>query len=136
MTRHPCIGGLTSLLTAGLLLAAGPALAQEANDTASGEEEETMEEIVVVVNRSGDPVDIDALRLEQLREQVIRDFNLAQAEQEKEAWRQDLQSSVSSPDSRIAWGYDAKSEAAMRRSTINDLPMDRVQPSTVISVRF
>ena len=136
MTRHPCIGGLTRLLAAGLLLSAGLTLAQEESAAASGDEEETMEEIVVVVNRSGDPVDVDALRLEQLREQVIRDFNLAQAEQEKEAWRQDLQTSVSSPDSRIAWGYDAKSEAAMRRSTINDLPTDRVQPATVISVRF
>ena len=70
------------------------------------------------------------------RDQVIKDFDMAQAESEQELWRQGLQTSVSAPGSRIAWGYDAQSEAAMRRSTINDLPIDRVQPATVISVRF
>ena len=125
-----------AVTVAAALLVAGPALAQEEEETETAEQEEVMEEIVVVVDRSGDPVDVDALRLEQLREQVIKDFNIAQQEQEQEAWRQGLQTSVSNPDSRIAWGYDAQSEAAMRRSSINDLPMDRVQPATVISVRF
>lgn len=116
-------------------LALGPVLAQDEEDSAA-DEEEVMEEIVVTVDRSGDPVDVDALYLEQLRDQVIKDFDMAQAEQEKELWRQGLQTSVSEPGSRIAWGYDAQSEAAMRRSTINDLPIDRVQPATVISIRF
>ena len=113
-----------------------PVLAQDEEETTAGEEEEVMEEIVVTVDRSGDPIDVDALYLERLREQVIRDFDLAQAEQEEELWRQGLQTSVSAPGSRIAWGYDAQSEAAMRRSSINDLPVDRVQPATVISIRF
>lgn len=116
-------------------LAIVPVLAQDDEET-TGEEEDVMEEIIVTVDRSGDPVDVNALYLEQLRDQVIKDFDMAQAESEKELWRQGLQSSVSAPGSRIAWGYDAQSEAAMRRSTINDLPMDRVQPATVISIRF
>jgi Flp pilus assembly protein CpaB len=138
MKRHHRFLSLAAALLAGLSLA-GLSLAQEeAAEAAEAteQEEEVMEEIVVVVDRSGDPIDVDALRLEQLREQVIKDFTLAQEEQEKEAWRQGLQTTVSRPDSRIAWGYDAQAEAAMRRSTINDLPMDRVQPATVISVRF
>ena len=138
MKRRHTFYCLAATLVAGLSLA-GLSFAQEEEaepDEATEQEEEVMEEIVVVVDRSGDPIDVDALRLEQLREQVIKDFNLAQEEQEAEAWRQGLQSSVSRPDSRIAWGYDAQAEAAMRRSTINDLPMDRVQPATVISVRF
>ncbi len=124
------------LLGAALVVLSGiPVAAQEDDDTAT-EDEETIEEIVVVVDRSGDPVDVDALHLEQLRMQIIRDFDMAQEEQEKELWRQGLQTSVSNPNSRIAWGYDAQSEAAVRRSTINDLPIDRVQPATVISIRF
>ena len=97
---------------------------------------EVMEEIVVVVNKSGDPVDVDALYLDQLRTRVIKDFESLQAEQEKEVWRQGLQTSFKPPESRISWGYDAKEEAAMRRSSINDLPTDRVKPATIISVSF
>jgi hypothetical protein len=100
------------------------------------DDEEVMEEIVVVVNKSGDPVDVDALYLDQLRTRVIKDFETLQAEQEKEVWRQGLQTSYKPPESRISWGYDAKEEAAMRRSSINDLPTDRVKPATIISVSF
>ena len=117
-------------------LAMVPVLAQDEEDSAADEEEEVIEEIVVTVDRSGDPIDVDALYLEQLREQVIKEFDMAQAEQEEELWRQGLQTSVTAPGSRIAWGYDAQSEAAMRRSSMNDLPVDRVQPATVISIRF
>ena len=112
-----------------------PVLAQDDEELDPEEVEAVMEEIVVTVDRSGDPVDVDALYLEQLRSQVIKDFDLAQEEQEKELWSQGLQTSVSAPGSRIAWGYDAQSEAAVRRSSMNDLPIDRVQPATVISVR-
>jgi uncharacterized protein YycO len=109
--------------------------AQEENAT-DYDDEEVMEEIVVVVNKSGDPVDVDALYLDQLRTRVIKDFESLQAEQEKEVWRQGLQTSFKPPESRISWGYDAKEEAAMRRSSINDLPTDRVKPATIISVSF
>jgi len=101
------------------------------------DDDEPIEEIVVTVNRSGDRVDVDALYLEQLRTRIIKEFNYAQAEQEEELWRQSLRTPVQAPDSRIAWGYDAQSEAAMRRtSQINDLPIDRVKPATIFSIRF
>jgi len=45
--------------------------AQEENAT-DYDDEEVMEEIVVVVNKSGDPVDVDALYLDQLRTRVIK----------------------------------------------------------------
>jgi hypothetical protein len=136
MKRHRHIRKYGVAIAVGLLVA-GLAIAQEEDaDEDAADEEDVMEEIVVVVDRSGDPVDVDALYLEQMRDQVIKDFNIAQQEQEKEAWRQGLQTSVSNPNSRISWGYDAQSEAAIRRSAMNDLPMDRVQPATVISVSF
>ena len=120
----------TGLLCAGIVIAQ-----EEADEEAVAEEEEVIDEIVVVIDRSPD-VDVNALYLEQMRDQVIKEFDMAQQEQEAEAWRQGLQSSVSSPNSRISWGYDAQSEAAIKRSAINDLPMDTVQPATVISVSF
>ena len=132
MTLRRTIGLFGAAVVA---LAIAPVFAQD-DDDAAADEEEVIEEIVVTVDRSGDPVDVDALYLEQLRDQVIKDFDMAQAEQEKELWRQGLQTSVSAPGSRIAWGYDAQSEAAVRRSRMNDLPIDRVQPAPVISIRF
>jgi hypothetical protein len=105
--------------------------------TEEAADDEVMEEIVVTVNKDGDPVDVDALYLEQLRDQVIRDYNFAQAEQEEEEWRQSLPTSVQAPGSRIRWGYDPRSEAAMRRqSSINDLHFDRTRPATIFSVGF
>ena len=122
------------LLIAGVCVASPAVLWGQEEDDA--DEEEAMEEIVVVVDRDGDPVDVNALYLEQLRTRVIKDFEMAQLESGREDWRMSLQTSVSVPDSRISWGYDARSEAAMRRSIATDLPMDGVRPATVISIRF
>jgi hypothetical protein len=98
---------------------------------------ESIEEIVVVVNRAGKPVNINALRLEEIRLKVIREFELEQADQEKEFWRQKFRSSLKRSASRIAWGYDAQWEAARVRYTqAYYLPIDRVRPATLISVRF
>jgi hypothetical protein len=112
-----------------------------AQDTDTGQdddgEDDVIEEIIVTVNKDGDPVDVDALYLEQMRDQVIRDFDYAKAEQEEEEWRQSLPTSVQAPGSRIRWGYDPRSEAAMRRqSNINDLYIDQNRPATIFSVGF
>ena len=110
---------------------------QAQDDDAEGADDEVIEEIVVTVNKDGDPVDVDALYLEQMRDQVIRDFDFAKAEQEEEEWRQSLPTSVQAPGSRISWGYDPRSEAAMRRqSSINDLHFDQNRPATIFSVGF
>jgi hypothetical protein len=119
-----------------LLALGAPAYAQEA-DSGDDADEEVIDEIVVTVDKDGDPVDVDALYLDQLRDQVIRDFEFARAEQEQEEWRQSLPTSVQAPGSRIRWGYDPRSEAAMRRdSSINDLHFDQTRPATIFSVGF
>ena len=133
MKRIRKFGTVTAALVALASLLVWTTLRAQEEDA---DDEEVMEEIVVVVNRAGDPVDVDALYLDQLRTRVIKDFETLQAEQEEEVWRQGLQTSFKPPESRISWGYDAKEEAAMRRSSINDLPMDRVKPATIISVSF
>jgi hypothetical protein len=130
-----------SVLAAAIFAAAwlslwAPVQAQD-EAQADSEEEEVIEEIIVTVNKDGDPVDVDALYLEQLRDQIIRDYEFAQAEQAEEEWRQSLPTSVQAPGSRISWGYDPRTEAAMRRqSNINDLPFDRNRPATIISLGF
>ena len=98
---------------------------------------EPIEEIVVVVDRDGKPIDVDALRLEEAKLKIIQDFELEHTKLEQELWRLKLRSAINHNTSRIAWGYDAQSDAAkVRHSRGSELPIDRVKPATVISIRF
>lgn len=116
-----------------------PFLAANAQETSATEsdDEASIDEIVIVVDRAGRRVDIDALRLEEARLKVIREFAIEQHKQEEELWRQKLRFAIQRNSSRIAWGYDAQADAARYRyAQANYLPIDRLQPATVISVRF
>lgn len=98
---------------------------------------EPIEEIVVVVDRDGKPIDVDALRLEEAKLRIIQDFELEHTKLEQELWRLKLRSAINRNTSRIAWGYDAQSEAAkVWHSRGSELSIDRVKPATVISIRF
>lgn len=95
------------------------------------------EEIIVSVDRLGRPVDINALRLEELRLETIRTFEIHQIKVGEEDWRLRLRSIMKRNNSRITWGYDAQSEAArVPNVQASYLPMDRVRPATVIAFRF
>jgi len=97
----------------------------------------SMDEIVVVVDRDGRPVDVDALRLEEARLKVIREFVMEQHKQGEELWRLRLRSAMKVKIARITWGYDAQTEAARFRYAQADyLPIDRVRPATFVSIRF
>ena len=110
--------------------------AQETGD-ADADDRETIDEIVVTVDRVGKRVDIDALRLQEARLKVIRDFEFEQYKQEEEFWRLRLRSITIGKSSRITWGYDAQSEAARFRYTQAEyLPIDRVRPAAFVSIRF
>jgi hypothetical protein len=101
------------------------------------DDSQPIEEIVVSVDRRGRPVDINALRLEEARLVILREFELQQFRQEEENWRLKLRSALLRNTSRIAWGYDAQADAA-RTSDLQPyyLPIDRVRPATVVSFRF
>ncbi len=100
-------------------------------------EAESIEEIVIVVDRSGRSIDVDALRLEQIRRDIIEQFGLEQTKQEEELWRLRLRSTIQRSMSRISWGYDARRDAAAPRYLqASSLPMDGVRPATVISISF
>lgn len=94
-------------------------------------------EEIVVFGRDAGRIDIDALLIDEVRTKVIRAFLLEQQSQAKELWRLTLRSSLQRKSSRIAWGYDAQSEAArFRYSQAGFLPIDRVRPATFVSIRF
>ena len=59
------------------MLSQNPAIAE---DEPVGEK--SIDEIVVVVDRAGNRVDIDAIKLDQIRDKIIREFELEQADQE------------------------------------------------------
>lgn len=101
------------------------------------DDEKPREEIIVSVDRLGRPVDINALRLEEARLEIIRTFEIHQIKVEEEAWRLKLRSITKRNNSRFTWGYDAQSDAArIPTAQANFLPINRVRPATVVAFRF
>jgi len=131
--------GIFRSCRAAVIVACLPLVAVRAEDTAdppSGDAE-TIDEIVVVVDPRGKPVNLDLRRLDEIRAKVIREFALEQTKQEQEYWRLKLRSAMQVRSSRIVWGYDAQQDAASERPPLGStLPIDRVRPATVFSVRF
>ena len=126
-------GGLA--LFAFLLSVATSALAQQDAET-NAEEPDSMEEIVVIGNKSGDPVNLEASYEAQLRERIMADYLRQQQDEDEERWRETLPTAFEGAG-RIKWGYDAQAESRMRREmALTDLPTDTVKPATVISVSF
>lgn len=121
-------------LFAGLLLG----LAAAAQDEDVGDAEEEIDEIVVIVDRSGDPVmDIDLRHEEILRERILKEYYRLQQLEEESAWRQADPDLKPENVSRIKWGYNPQAEARMRRDTeLTDLPIDDVKPATLFRWEF
>ncbi len=109
--------------------------AQDAEDQPKADDK-SIEEVVVYGTRRGDPVDIDALYLEQFRKRVLDDYFKQQRLLERERWRSSLEIKVKSP-SRIRWGYDPGAELRMRRETdLMDLPFETTRPASIFRVEF
>jgi hypothetical protein len=112
------------------------ALAQE-NAEQLADEDEVIDEIIVVAGKkSGDPVDVDALYEEMMRERLMLDYIRLQELEEKDEWRSSTSMDVDSP-SRIRWGYDPQDEMRMRReSNMSDVQWVTTKPATVFKVDF
>jgi hypothetical protein len=109
--------------------------AQDAEDQPKAGDK-SIEEVVVYGTRRGDPVDLDALYLEQFRKRVLDDYFKQQRLLERERWRSSLETKVKSP-SRIRWGYDPGAELRMRRETdLMDLPFETTRPASIFRVEF
>jgi len=126
---------MSLILVAAVAAIPPPTFAQEAKDQPKADDT-SMEEVVVYGTRRGDPVDIDALYLEQFRKRVLDDYFEQQRLMERERWRSSLDVKLKSP-SRIRWGYDPGAELRMRRETdLMDLPFETTRPASIFRVEF
>lgn len=123
-----------AVLFSGLLLG----LAAVAQDEGETDDEEEIDEIVVIVDRSGDPVlDIDLRQEEMLRQKILKEYFRLQRLEEETAWRQADPDLRPENASRIKWGYNPQAEARMRRDTeLTDLPIDQTKPATIFRIEF
>lgn len=126
---------MSLILVAAVAAIPPPTFAQEAEDQPKADDT-SMEEVVVYGTRRGDPVDIDALYLEQFRKRVLDDYFEQQRLMERERWRSSLDVKLKSP-SRIRWGYDPGAELRMRRETdLMDLAFETTRPASIFRVEF
>ena len=124
-------------LFAALLVGLAAAAQEEGDESTEGAEEE-IDEIIVIVDRSGDPVmDMDVRYEEVLRRKIMDEYFRLQQLEEESAWRQADPDLDPSKTSRIKWGYNPQAEARMRRDTeLTDLPIDDVKPATIFRIEF
>ncbi len=112
------------------------AIAQE-DDEQDTEEEEVIEEIVVYGGeRPDDPVDVDALYEEMLRDMLMTDMESLEALREDEEWRSsDDKTTVES--GRIKWGYSPQDDLRFdRQSDMPDVQWITTKPATQFSFEF
>ncbi len=101
------------------------------------EEDEVVEELVVYANKkSGDPVDVDALYEEMMRERLMLEQGSMRLLEEENAWRASGSTTVDE-SSRIQWGYSPQDELRMRReSDLPEMPGETTKPATMFRVGF
>ncbi len=112
------------------------AVGQEDPGAEADDDGASVEEIVVVARKRGDPVDIDDRYEALLRKRILDDYRKLQRLEEREFWRSELEARLDDP-SRISWGYDAAAELRMRQETdMTDLPFERNRPATLFRISF
>lgn len=133
--RTPRVRRSTGTLAIAGLLCGLVAVAQDEDDGAADEE---IDEIVVIVDRSGDPVlDVELRNEEILREKILKEYFRLQQLEDEAAWRQADPDLKPQNVSRIKWGYNPQAEARMRRDTaLTDLPIDNNKPATIFRIEF
>jgi hypothetical protein len=112
------------------------ALAQEDAEKPA-DEDEVIEELVVFANKkSGDPVDVDALYEEMMRERLMLEQDSLRVLEEESEWRSSG-STTMEDSSRIQWGYSPQDELRMRRDAdLHDMPGETTRPATVFRIGF
>ena len=129
--RHA--GGIAVAL---LMCVCTAAIAQNADDDDDAEDEVIEEIVVYGGERSGDPVDVEALYEEMLRERLMLERDQLRAMEEDTSWRSSRTTDIESP-SRISWGYDPAEELRLRRdSQLDDVQFITTKPATLFRVDF
>ena len=131
--RTDFIGGRTIAIAAVFFVGAFTTVyAQE-----DAEEDEVIDEIVVTAGKkSGDPVDVDALYDEMMRDRLMIDLDRLKVLEEQNEWRSSANTGVSSP-SRIQWGYKPQDDVRMgRQSNLSDEPFITTKPASLFQFEF
>jgi hypothetical protein len=101
------------------------------------EEDEVIDEIVVTAGKkSGDPVDVDALYDEMMRDRLMIDLDRLKVLEEQNEWRSSANMNVKSP-SRIQWGYKPQDDVRLgRESNLADVPFITTKPASLFQFEF
>jgi hypothetical protein len=130
--RDSVVQGFVYATAIAVFMSAG-AIAQEAA------EEEVIEEIIVYGgDRPGDPVDVDALYEEMMRDRLRIDLDSLQLLEDDLEWRSETDKTINADSSsRIKWGYDPHDELRMRRELdISETQGVPTRPATVFRFEF
>jgi len=136
LAKHGNLFGKGAFAVAALALIGTMAIAQE--DTEEGvEEEDVIEEIIVYAGgRPDDPIDVEALYEEMMRDRLMTDIKRLEILEEQQEWRSSGDKNYSS-SSRIKWGYSPQDELRMRReSGIPEETYITTKPATVFRFDF
>ena len=127
---------ITSALLLGVTGGLTLVIAQETVEQ-DAEENEVIEEIVVIAGgRSGDPVDLDALHEEMMRERLMIDVKRLKVLEEQNEWRNPTRT-VTEKQSRIQWGYKPQDDLRMgRESELSDVSFITTKPASLFSYDF
>jgi hypothetical protein len=96
-----------------------------------------IDEIVVTAGKkSGDPVDVDALYEEMMRDRLMIDLDRLKVLEEQNEWRSSANTIVARP-SRIQWGYKPQDDVRMgRESNLSDVPFITTKPASLFQFEF
>ena len=136
MPAHPAtIFAKCGFIAAAAVFGGSVTLAQE--DVEQAADDDVIDEIIVYGGeKRGDPVDIEALYEEMMRDRLMLEQDQLRALQEENEWRNSASTTVENP-SRIQWGYDPADELRMRReSNLSDVEFVTTKPATVFRIGF
>jgi hypothetical protein len=127
------IAAAMSLGGSGILTVA--AAQESAEQTA--DEDEVIEEIVVIAGkRSGDPIDLDALHEEMMRDRLMTDIKRLEILEEQNEWRSPPRT-YSEKESRIGWGYKPEDDVRMgRESDLSGDTFITTKPASLFRYEF
>jgi len=136
LAKHGKMFWKGAFAVAALALIGTMAIAQEESEEVV-EEEEVIEEIIVYAGgRPDDPIDVEALYEEMMRDRLMTDIKRLEILEEQQEWRSSGDKNYSS-SSRIKWGYSPQDELRMRReSGIPEETYITTKPATVFRFEF
>ncbi len=111
--------------------------AQESEESVTTESEAIDEIVVTAGKKPGDPVDVEALYEEMMRERLMIDLDRLQDLEEENAWRSSARTTDIEEPSRISWGYKPQDDLRMgRESNLSDATFVTTKPASLFQFEF